>query len=115
MQLNKEDYEVLNYILKRCKENSEFLTYTINSGVAGIQEKNTELQRHAADMETFASAMAFLVEKEKVSPKLKKQICDLAIHKIQNYYDGKTFLRWDDKFKKKLLTNKIKHEKKKGE
>jgi len=87
--------------MNRCKQHSGFLVHVINAGVSGMEDKIKELQHHAADMETFASAMTFLVGKKRVSPELKKQMSDLALHKIQNHY-GKTFIRWDDQIQKKI-------------
>ncbi len=101
IELNEKDFKTLSYVMNRCKEHSGFLTHIINAGVSGIEDKVKELQHHAADMETFASAMTFLVGQKRVSPKLKKQMSDLALHKLQNHY-GKTFINWNDQITENL-------------
>ena len=66
-----------------------------------MKNKITELQHHAADMETFASAMTFLVGQKRVSPQLKEQMSNLALSKLENHL-GKTFIRWDDTIQKDI-------------
>jgi hypothetical protein len=48
----------------------------------------------AADMEVVASAMASLVSEDRISPKLKAELNNLALTKLQTYY-GKSFLSWN--------------------
>jgi len=94
------ELKLLSRVRKRCFLDPGFLTKVIQAGVAGIQEYADTQSRRAADMETFASAMAFLQKQERLSPKLKKQMNDLALAKLEKWM-GKTSLRWDDDIIKK--------------
>ena len=87
-----------------CKEDSSFLTHVINAGVAGITTAEREIRQQAADMETVASAMMCLIGQKRVSPQLKNQMGNLALSKLQKYFDeNKLFINWESDLVKKEI------------
>jgi hypothetical protein len=91
--MKEEDYKLLADIAYKCKNEPEFLTHIINAGIGGIINAEKEMRQMASDMETMASAMAFLAGKKRVSPQLKEQMSNLALSKLQKYHN-KSFLNW---------------------
>lgn len=92
--MTNEELKLLSEIRTMVSEKPEFLTHIINACVAGVYDREKAFREMASDMETFASAMCFLVGQNRVSPKLKEQMSELALSKLQKYY-GKSFLKWD--------------------
>jgi len=91
--MTENDLKLLMDIKIKCKTDSSFLTHIINAGVSGISESEQAMRHMASDMETMASAMCFLAGQHRVSPKLKKQMSELAMSKLEKY-KFKTFCNW---------------------
>ena len=104
--MKEEDYTILSTIANKCCKNPEFLTHVITAGVSGVVKAEKEMRQMAADMETMASAMAFLVGEKRVSPQFKKQMSELALSKMQKYY-GKSFLNWKNQIEEKCKVNPV--------
>lgn len=93
--MTNEEIKLLTEIRAKISEKPEFLPHIISICMSGISDREKMMREMAADMETFASAMCFLAGQNRVSPKLKEQMSELALSKLQKYY-GKSFLKWTD-------------------
>ena len=91
------ELELLSKVQDKCTEKPEFLSHVIQVGVQALTEREKHFREQAADMETMASAMAFLVGQSRVSPKLKEEMSNLALSKLGKYLPNKTFLKWNSK------------------
>lgn len=91
--MDEKEIQLLCDVKMKCVEKPEFLSHFINVGVAALMEREREMRQMASDMETMASAMCFLAGQSRVSPKLKQEMSDLAISKLEKYHP-KTFLNW---------------------
>ena len=91
--MDEKEYELLAKVTNKCIKKPEFITHIINACVVGVSGAEKKMRSMAADMETMASAMTFLVGQKRVSPQLKKQMSNLALSKLQKHY-GKSFLNW---------------------
>jgi hypothetical protein len=93
--MTSEELKLLSDIRSKCMSNPEFLNVIIGAATEGVIAKERAARHMASDMEVVASAMASLVSENRVSPKLKAELNNLALTKLQTYY-GKSFLRWDN-------------------
>jgi len=89
-----DDIQILLYIKKRCYEDRSFLYKIIQAATEGIVEYANQQEKRAADMESFAYAMAFIQKQDRLSPKLKKDMNNLALSKLEKWL-GKTSIKWD--------------------
>jgi hypothetical protein len=99
--MTNEEMILLATIRQKCEDDPSFIAHIVNAFTSGVIEAELKMRRQASDMETAFSAMCFLVGQSRVSPQLKKQMSELALSKLQKY-EGKSFLRWDDRIKKDI-------------
>jgi hypothetical protein len=96
--MTSEELKLLADIRNKCMNDPEFLNSIISAATEGVMAKERAARHMAADMEVVASAMASLVAEDRVSPKLKAELNNLALLKLQTYY-GKSFLSWNSLIK----------------
>jgi len=92
--MTSEELKLLADIRSKCMNDPEFLNSIISAATEGVMAKERAARHMACDMEVVASAMVSLVSGDKISPKLKTELNNLALTKLQTYY-GKSFLRWN--------------------
>jgi len=93
--MTSEELKLLADIRNKCINDPEFLNPIISAATEGVIAKERAARHMAADMEVVASAMASLVSEDRINPKLKAELNNLALLKLQTYY-GKSFLSWNN-------------------
>jgi len=96
--MTSEELKLLADIRSKCMNDPEFLNVIISAATEGVMAKERAARHMAADMEVVAFAMASLVSENRVSSKLKAELNNLALLKLQTNY-GKSFLSWNDLIK----------------
>jgi len=96
--MTSEELKLLADIRSKCMNDPEFLNSIISAATEGVMAKERAARHMTADMEVVAAAMASLVSEDRISPKLKAELNNLALIKLQTYY-GKSFLSWNSLIK----------------
>ncbi len=95
--MTDQEMMLLKMVETKCAEKPEFITHVINTCVRGMQQELTETRHRVADMETAAVAMTFLAGQKRCGPKVKTQMQDLFLSKMEKY-QGRTYMKWNDTF-----------------